>query len=192
MKITFFIRQLNLGGAQRQLLNTAVHFKKKQHDISIVTFYDGGIYDKIARDEQIPIYRLYSKNSILRYIQLIQIFRKIKPDVLISYLAIANLFSIIIKPFIKRTKIIWYLRNAGYDHTGGKIKNRIIFFFNSFLSLFADHILANSNQGVQFYKKKLRVKNKIQLLHNSIDTNKFYFDQKKRVQYRDKINIKKK
>ena len=42
IRICFLIRQLNEGGAQRQLVELVKGLDKSQHTISVVSFYSGG------------------------------------------------------------------------------------------------------------------------------------------------------
>ena len=63
MKIQFFIRQLNSGGAQSQLIDTAIYFKNQGHEVSILTIYGSGKYFKAALKNDIKVSILNKKNT---------------------------------------------------------------------------------------------------------------------------------
>ena len=53
MKILFFIRSLELGGAERQMANLAIELGNRGHQIAVVAMYEGGVLkdplEKITR-----------------------------------------------------------------------------------------------------------------------------------------------
>ena len=50
MKILFLIRSLEFGGAERQIVNLAKGLQKRNHLISILTFYSEGPLLKDLKD----------------------------------------------------------------------------------------------------------------------------------------------
>ncbi len=62
-KIVFLIRDLNYGGAERQLVTLAKALDKQCFDITVLCFYPSGLLslDQELKDNGIPIICLHKK-----------------------------------------------------------------------------------------------------------------------------------
>ena len=186
MRFHFFIRQLNIGGAQSQLLDMAIYLKNEGHNVSIITIYGGG--DLISRAKEADINHIVISdkkiNFVSCYLRLLRIIRSNHIDHLISYSPLTSVFSILSKPFSLNMKVIWYLRNSSVDLTGGYFKNKLIYFLQSKLSKYTDLILANSMAGKEFYTFSEKLKKNIDYLPNFINTKLYKFNLTRRDKYR--------
>lgn len=111
-KIAFVIPNLNQGGAERVLATLANRFAQDGSEISIITFDNGHSF--YALDQSISIVPLDTTNkgffsSILNAIkrtqQYIKSIRKIKPDVVISFMDYPNVLCVLWN-FIVNQKLI--------------------------------------------------------------------------------------
>ena len=186
MKIQFFIRQLNSGGAQSQLIDTAIYFKNQGHEVSILTIYGSGKYFKSALKNDIKVSILNKKNTnnFTVYFNLIKSIRSNRSQFVICYSATTSILSIFAKPFTRKVKIIWYLRNSTFDATGGLFKNRIIFLTQKIFSRYPDLILTNSILGKNFYQNSKKFMGKIEVLPNAINSEFFKFKLERRIKFR--------
>ena len=69
MKLLFFIDNLSSGGAQRQITNLAILFKKKGNDVSILIYNNNNnFFGKQLEQEGIKVEVLKNSNYISRII----------------------------------------------------------------------------------------------------------------------------
>lgn len=176
MKITFLIRSLEGGGAERQLLFTAKGLAPQGHNVSVVTFYDVCFYaaeldNSVVR--LIPLHKQGRWDLLSFYWRLIKQLRQEAPEALYSFLDSANVFSILCKPFLPHTKIIWGVRASNVDFANYPWISRWSYKAECFLSRFADRIIANSRAGLDYAAAHGFPREKMSVVHNGIDTEYF-------------------
>ena len=85
------------------------------------------------------------------YGRLISYLREIKPDILHGYLVVPNLFTVVFKPFLPKTKILWGIRNSNVSIAQDKDwLTSPLSLIEPFLSHFADLIISNSHAGRKY------------------------------------------
>lgn len=183
MRILFLTRSLNTGGAERQLITTAKGLSKRGHIVSVMVFYEGGDLESDLEKTGISILGL-DKNGrwdlFPFFFHIIKQVRNLSPDVLYSFMTGANIFSVLIKKFIGNTKIVCGIRASDMDLSQYdwvvKLTNRL----ECNLSRFTDGIIVNSNAGRNHAIKMGVPTEKIHIVFNGIDTDKFKFNQEAR------------
>ncbi|MGF1589659.1 MAG: glycosyltransferase [Pleurocapsa sp.] len=114
-KLVFFISDLTYGGAQRQLLALAKAIDKEVFEVYVLYYYPDISLEKDLQNAQI-ISNCITKHGRWDLIgfcgRLISYLRQIEPDILHGYLYVPNLFTIVFKPFLPKTKIVWGIRNS--------------------------------------------------------------------------------
>lgn len=179
MKIIFFIRSLEVGGAERQMANLAVNLHSRGHEISVVTMYDHGA---IAEDLRRNDIRVFSLNKQHRWQFLRPLFRlrslvkKIDPDVLHSYGPEVNIFALFDRLISGKYRLVWGVRNAGLNRKMYGRFEQLLYKAECRLSKIPELIIANSDAG-----KKLSVTDgfspeRLVVIKNGIDTEKNYPD----------------
>jgi len=192
MKINLIlsIRSLDIGGAERQFIELVKHIDKEQFDITVCTMYGGEQEDIVKKIPNITYYNLQKKGRYdfySFYINYKKLLKKIKPDVIYSFLGEMNLFSLWCKP--KVTELIWGFRASNMDlKQYGKVP-QLIFWLQKKLSSRVDKIIANSYASIEFHQKNSFDMNKSIVIHNGIDTNRFQRDNKKRNLFRIKYSL---
>lgn len=99
MKIDFLVNSLVPGGAERVLVILANYFKKKGHDVSIITFNEPEVWKPNEDIRRIRLHHGNIKNHIIRSLKnLIQYYyyKNNRPDVLISFMIQTNLIGILV------------------------------------------------------------------------------------------------
>jgi glycosyltransferase involved in cell wall biosynthesis len=175
-KIVFLIRDLNYGGAQRQLVTLVKGMDKKLFDISVVCMYSGGSLEKDLTDSNISLICLNKQGRwyIASFIwQLIKTIKNINPNVLHGYLGDANLLCIFLKLFLPSTTIIWGIRDSITDKQTLDWLQNILFNFECIFSRFADLIIVNSHAGKKHYSKQKFATEKMLVIPNGIDIQRF-------------------
>ncbi len=178
IRICFLIRQLNVGGAQRQVIELVKELDKSVCSVTVLTFYGGGqLSPEMAA---IPDIRLLSLNKggrwdvIPFFVRLIKAVRSLQPDVLHGYLGIPNLLCVVTKPFLKKTRVVWGVRASYKDLKRYDWLTRLTFVLERLLSRFPDLIIANSEAGKEFYVSQGFPARKTIVVPNGIDTERFH------------------
>jgi glycosyltransferase involved in cell wall biosynthesis len=178
-KVTFLVRDLNYGGAQRQLVTLVKDIDKQLFEITLLYFYAGGLLLQELQDTDCQVICLEKKGRwdiFSFFIRLFQHLKSSQPDILHGYLGESNISSILIKPFFPSTKIIWGIRasNMPTDQYGlvGKTLSRL----EIFLSALTDRIIVNSHCGQDYCTVKGYPTDKMVVISNGIDTEKFQPD----------------
>jgi glycosyltransferase involved in cell wall biosynthesis len=189
-KIVIFTAALVRGGAERQLVELAKGLKKRGFDVAVLA-YDRGVFDEELFAAQIDVFYADRRGSfgIFGFLfRLAAIARSLKPRIIYSFLATPNIYALLLKPFLKQTKIVWSIRSTVNNEYG--LFSRLIGKIEALLSRAADIIIANSDAGRDVYIKKGFPKDKIVVIENGVDTNRFNYDEAGAKRFRKEFDIK--
>ena len=178
-KILFFIRALDAGGAERQLVVTAKGLAERGYKVTVLTFYSGGFYADEFADTKVELLSLHKKGrwDLLRFLlRLIRVLRQKSPDVIYSYLGVANILSVLIRFFIPDTRVAWGVRASNMNLEEYDWLSRWSYRLECRLSRFADIIIANSQAGLKFAVAHGFPEKKLTVIPNGIDTKRYYPD----------------
>lgn len=193
MKILFLIRSLNLGGAERQLVNVAKGLRERGHDILVVTFYSGGDLEKDLSDAHIAIHTLGKRRRwdlLGPMINMIRLVQKTKPAAMCSYLPSENFLAITVKAFCPDVKVLWGLRSSDMDLSRYDWFTRFTYQVQKYLAPFANLIVANSHAGRDYYIARGFPERKVKVIHNGIDADRFKPDQQAGKEVRSEWGIR--
>ncbi len=178
-RILFFIRSLDAGGAERQLVITAKGLSELGHDVTVLMFYSGGFYADELINTKVRLLSLDKKGRwdlVAFYFRLVSILRTEKPDVIYSFLGVPNIFSILARPFIPRMKFVWGVRASNMDLDRYDWAFLWSYKLECQLSQFADCIIANSHAGLEYAVANGFPRDKMTVIVNGVDTEKFQPD----------------
>lgn len=187
MKIAFLIPSLHYGGAERQLVTLVKALDKKCFDITLLYCYPGGSLEKDLEDSGVKIISLEKGGRwdlFSFFWRLIHHLKARQPNVLHGYLSTPNLLTIFLKPFFPSTQMIWGVRGSNEDLTRFDWLSRLLFPWECFLSRFADLIILNSYAGRAYYLAHGCPADKMVVIPNGIDTERFKPDLEARVKVR--------
>ena len=177
IRVCFLMRQLNVGGAQRQVIELATGLDKSTYAVTVVTFYSGGqLSPEVAA---VPGVELLSMNKRGRwdvipfFVRLVATMRALRPDVLHGYLGVPNLLCASVKPFLKGTRLVWGVRASYKDLKRYDWLTSLTFGLERLSSRFPDLIIANSEAGKEFYASQGFPASKMVVVANGIDTERF-------------------
>ncbi|MDZ8238330.1 MAG: glycosyltransferase [Nostoc sp. ChiQUE01a] len=193
-KIVFLIRDLNYGGAERQLVTLVKALNKEYFDVTVLCFYAGGSLslDKELKDNGIPIIYLEKQGRwhlFGFFWRLVQHLQSIDPDVLHGYGGTPNLLTIFLKPFFPSTYMVWGLRNSNSDSNFYDWLGNLIFQLECILSHFANLIVVNSYAGRTYYLTHGFPIKKMMVISNGIDIELFQPDLEARTKVRSHWGI---
>jgi glycosyltransferase involved in cell wall biosynthesis len=178
-RVAFIIRDLNYGGAQRQLITLLKGMDKQSFDVTLLYFYSGGPLLKDLKDSGCRIICLKKQErwDVLGFFwHLFQHLKTIHPDVLHGYLGESNLVTMFLKPFFPSTRIIWGIRESNTTPDLYGWLGRILSLLESSLSAFTDLIVVNSHAGKDYYLSPGYAPDKMVVISNGIDTERFQPD----------------
>lgn len=186
MNIVFLIRQMNEGGAQRQLYELARGLRDRGHTISVLTFYPGGRFEKLIEDEPGIHYHCLRKSgrfdTVPFLVRLLRKIRELRPDILHGYLTGANLFTVLLRPLLPSgARIVWGIRNSGVVELGADERLARL---ENFLARYAHLLIANSEAGRKYCLANGIPGDRVLVVHNGIDTERFHPDPQARTSTR--------
>ncbi|MCG8582527.1 MAG: glycosyltransferase [Bacteroidales bacterium] len=170
MKILCVIDCLCAGGAQRQLVELAIRFHKRGHDVGFLTYYPSYFFYPVLEREGIPLTCIEERNYIKRLYKMRRFIRKGNFNAVLSFLEAANFICQFAGLPSRKWKLIAGERSANPEIlTSYKRK------FYRWFHLLADYIVANSQTNVQYVQSvnPLLPKSKCKVIYNIIDQNRF-------------------
>lgn len=175
-RVTFVIRDLGHGGAQRQLTALAGALAKRPGwDISVVHFYPG-VFEEELRQAGVRtacVGKRHRWDLAGFAFRLVRALRATRPDVVHGYLNEGNLMALLLRPVCRWPRVVWGLRDSRTDaHLWGAL-GRLSFWLNCKLARFAHLIIANSQAGKDYYATQGYPAARIQIVPNGIDTQRF-------------------
>ena len=148
MKIVCLIDSLGSGGAQRQIVELAKGFKAKGHDVEIVIYHNNLFYKDDLEQNNIKIKLIQSNNYLTRIINIRKYIRKVKPNVVLSFLQVPSFIATLSGFPNRKWKLIVGERNAD-----PKILSSFIQKFYRYFHLFPDYIVGKSHANIELVKK---------------------------------------
>lgn len=159
--IVFFLPNLQVGGAERVMVNLLIAYHKKHPTSEVVLLLGekrGGFLDEIPRD--IPIHVLNKKRGLTAIIPFIKFCKKFKPDLVLSTLG-ASVATSLAKPFIaKDTFIVNRIGNTiGAEKLlySNPIKRKVYIFANQHIAKYSDHLIFQCEYMKKDYIKETKV-----------------------------------
>ena len=147
MKILFIIPGFNGGGAERQCLYIAQALHEKNIDVSVAFYYEGN-YKFILDECKFKKYKLTVKSFYdpRNIIEILKLTKRIKPDIVFTWLPVIDVFYSLIKLLKPKLKWIVAERDSAYESNfRDNLRKKII-------PLNADAIIANSTHGKLFWQ----------------------------------------
>lgn len=181
MKITFLIRHLNQAGAERQLVTLAKRLHKQGHRVSVAVFYVGGPLEAELLESGVPVHSLAKKGrwDTLNFMyRLVKLVRREQPDILHGYLSVSNIFTALIGMMCPRVRVAWGIRSSNMNLNDYDWLMRVSYRVERWLSKFADLIIVNSYAGLDYAAAQGYPSEKMVVIPNGVDTDRFKPDRK--------------
>jgi len=170
LKILCVIDSLGSGGAQRQLVNLAIGFKEKGHEVSFLVYHNLNFFQKQLDEAQIKIHYIVEPNYLKRLLKFRKFLRRGNQDAVLSFLEASNFMCEIAGLPFRKWKLVVGERSAN-PNILKSFKLRAYRWFH----LFADYVVANSNENISMVKKlnPLIPNRKFKVIYNKVDLNKW-------------------
>ena len=191
MKILFLSRQLNIGGAERQLVTLANELAARGHEIVIASYYPGGALAQMIDPKRIKVIS-YEKKSrwdlFTLLFKTLKIVRAEQPTVLHGWMHTQNVVATVARILNPKLTMVWAVRASNLEeHLDWAEKLTI--WLQARLSGFATRITVNSMAGLEYAAKGGLPREKMMFVPNGIDTNAFYPNEDERRSVRAQWNM---
>lgn len=166
MRILCFIDSLGAGGAQRQLVELSLGFKREGHDVDFLTYHHHSFFKEKLLKASIQTICINESNYLIRLIKIRRFIRQGKYDTVLSFLEASNFISEISCFPYKKWNLIVGERNAN-PNILKSFKLRTYRWFH----FFADTIVANSHENIKLVKKINPLLNhkRLRVIYNSLN-----------------------
>lgn len=179
--IIFFLHNLKIGGAEKNIINYANYLCKKNLNVKIICLSIEGILKK-SIDKEVQVINLNKKRLKYSIFSILKIINNSKADILFSSLLHISLLLCFFKK-ISLIKAKLFLRPSNvilYNHNKNKIKtNFIIKFLTKLLLRYADLFFCISENIYRELRLFRIPKNKIIKINNAIVDDNFYINSRK-------------
>ncbi len=176
MKIVFLVRTLNQGGAQRQLVALARGLKERGHLVSVIVFYANGFFENELRTSEIDVRVLNRQgrwNVVSLWRQMVRIVRELQPDILHGYLETPNVCTALLRRYAPQAKVVFGIRASAIDYKQYDFVIRVMNWIEARAAQYADLIIANSHAGAADAIRAGFPSEKVTVIPNGIDTERF-------------------
>jgi glycosyltransferase involved in cell wall biosynthesis len=168
IKLLYLINSLSLGGAEKNLIDLSNGLiKTKKLEISIISLGEISENYKKNINKKITIHELSIKNNLIKsFISLLILFKRIKPDIVHTWLYVSDFIGTIVSKLLNYDNIIWSIRcsdSTNYLNRISKIILQALIFLSKKVPRY---IISNSYSGAKDHIKLGYNKHKIVTIHN--------------------------
>lgn len=192
-RILFLARSLNYGGSERQLVALAIGLHQEGQSVAVATFYPGGPFQHSLESAGVSVSSLgkHSRWGLVGFVwRLIRLVRRVRPKILHGYLGTSNILAVCLKPFCPGMKVIWGVRASNMELERYGWLDRLLYWIECRLSQCADVIIVNSHVGLDYAVSHGFPREKMVVIANGIDTERFYPDRHARARVREMWGIR--
>jgi len=147
MKVLLFIRDLSVGGSQRQLAVLANGLARRGHDVAVVVLYAGGALEALLDESGV---RLISIGKVGRWdvitplARLRRLFISEHPDLVYAFLPTQTTLAALLLPQRLKTKLVFGLRAGGMQLDHYDALSALTYRSEVWLARRADLLIANA------------------------------------------------
>src|ERR1700704_1109145 len=147
MKVLFLVRDLAVGGSQRQLAVLASGLARHGHDVAVAVLYTGGALEGLLGDSGVRLLSIGKSSRwhvVAPLVRLRQLFLNERPDLIYAFLPMQTTLAALLLPARIETKLVFGLRAGGMQLRHYDALNALTYRSEAWLSRRADLIIANA------------------------------------------------
>ena len=182
----FLIRSLGVGGAERQLVTLAAGLASRGHAVRILTCYEPGALGSDLEQQGVSLGSLGQTSALALVGPLARLrdeVRRWRPDILHGYMPTSNLLSALATSSHGH-RVVWGVRSSGIEWENYGFLARASFGLTRLAARRADLIIANSEAGQRFHAAQGYPPDRMIVIPNGIDVERFRPDASVRAQVR--------
>jgi glycosyltransferase involved in cell wall biosynthesis len=192
-RILFLVRSLDVGGAEQQLVALVKGLDKARFESVVATYYPGGALrsalNGVAGVRVISLEKRGRWDVVGFLLRLIRLVREVKPDLLYGYMGIANELALLMASLFRR-KVAFGVRASDVDYFRYGWIQGWTFRLGAMLSRYADCVIVNSRAGWVHCARKGYRKDRMVVVPNGIDTDRFRPDEVARARIRAELSAR--
>jgi glycosyltransferase involved in cell wall biosynthesis len=173
MKVLFFVRDLMVGGSQRQLAVLATGLARRGHDVSVAVLYASGAMERMLEGSGV---RLLAIGKSSRWhiaaplTRLRRLFVDENPDIIYAFLPTQTALAALLLPRGVRTKLVFGLRAGGMQLDRYGALEALTYRLEAWFSGRADLVIANARSVRADAISRRLPGERIAVIPNGIDT----------------------
>ena len=176
IRVCHLINDLDLGGAERTLVNVVRHLDPTRFSNEVISLIEPGLFARDLRAAGIPLTSLGMRRgrpTFSAFARLVRQLRQSQPTILQTWLYHADLLGTVAHLFAPRMKLVWNVRCSDIATMPGSHRLQAIIGLLARMSGRPDAVIVNSTSGQIFhehigYRPRSWIK-----LPNGVDTEKF-------------------
>jgi glycosyltransferase involved in cell wall biosynthesis len=147
MKVLFLVRDLAIGGSQRQLALLAAELARRGHDVAVAVLYAGGALERLLGESDARLVALGKSSrwsAVAPLARLRRLFFSERPDLVYAFLPTQTTLAALLLPRRAKTKLVFGLRAAGVRLDRYDALSALMYRSEVWLARRADLIIANA------------------------------------------------
>tara|TARA_Y100000590_G_scaffold461493_1_gene623198 strand:- start:11746 stop:12903 length:1158 start_codon:yes stop_codon:yes gene_type:complete len=191
IRLTFIIVSFQTGGAEIMLLRLLKHINRNIFDVSIIGLIDKGPIKKQIRDLSFPVYVAFKNyNYLFGTINLIKIIKRIKPDIVNTWMYHPDFLGGIASRIAKVPLLVWMIHQSNFILSKNNWPTYFIMRICSSLSkLMPDKILSVSKRAAKQHIIYGYDQRKLYVIPPIVDTDNFIKNKTAKKRLCNELNI---
>jgi len=192
LKVVHLITELNVGGAEQMLHKLTGTMDPVEFQSNVVSMTDVGPIGERIQAQGTAVYSLgmrLGKPNPLAFFRLYHILKRIRPDVLQTWLYHADLLGLVAGRLAGIGRIVWGVRCSDMDLKDYSPMTRWVVRANALLSPLPDAIVVNSEKGKRVHAELGYATGKMCLIPNGFDLNRFQPSDEARKSVLSELNL---
>lgn len=190
-RVLLLIRDLEIGGAQRQIVLLARGLRQRGHDIRVASFYGGGAFETEVGEAGVPIIKLDKGGRWDVFgclLRLRRVVREFAPHCVYAILTTPNIMGAL-GVVGTRVPIVFGIRASEMDLSAYDWGGRIADILERLLSRWAARIIVNSEKGREAAYTRGISSERVIVIHNGVDTARFRPNPQARLGGRERLGV---
>lgn len=192
VKIAHVITNLDVGGAELALESLAGRLPPEGFSNIVISLMDKGAVGGRLERAGVQVHPLGMRRGVpgpMAFLRLVRLLRRERPDIVQTWLYHADLAGTLAAALAGRPPVIWNIRCV--DMLGGRRLSPLYFVMKTLsrLSGVPEAIVVNSEAGRVFHERFGYRADKLAVIHNAVDTEKFRPSPEARQAARERMGV---
>jgi len=191
MKVSILIGTLDIGGAQRQVMNLAAGLASRGDRVLVISGSEHGPVGEAMSSGGLAVRALARRGpmDLGSLWRLARLLREERPDVLACFMADANVLGALVAPFAPPTPVIMGVRNAGPNCWPPTWGARLAPVLERALVVRAAAVVVNSHRGSLDLEARGFPMDRVHVVANGVDAGYFVSDAARRQSTRQRWGV---